>query len=34
MNKITTPVSAFVTFTAQEAFERCNNYMNKYNEEG
>jgi len=34
MNKITTPVSAFITFTTQEGFERCNNQMNKYNEEG
>ena len=34
MNKITTPVSAFITFTTQEGFERCNNQMNKYNEKG
>ena len=27
MNTITTPVSAFVTFTTQEAFERCNKYL-------
>jgi hypothetical protein len=32
--KITTPVSAFITFTNQEGFERCNNQMNKYNEQG
>ena len=27
MNTITTPVSAFVTFTTQEAYERCNKYL-------
>ena len=34
MKKITTPVSAFITFTTQEGFERCNNQINQYNEEG
>ena len=34
MNDITTPVSAFVTFTTQEAHERCSKYLFKYNELG
>ena len=34
MTKITRPVSAYITFTTQEAFERCNNFMNVYDEEG
>jgi hypothetical protein len=27
MDRVTTPVSAFVTFTTQEAQERCNKYL-------
>jgi hypothetical protein len=27
LERVTTPVSAFVTFTTQEAFERCNKYL-------
>jgi len=32
--KITTPVCAFITFTTQEAYERCNRYLFKIDEIG
>jgi len=34
MKDITTPVCAFVTFTTQEAFERCSKYLFKYDDIG
>jgi hypothetical protein len=34
MAKITRPVCAFVTFTTQEAYERCNKYLFEFNEVG
>lgn len=29
---ITTPVCAFITFTTQEAYERCGKYLFKHDE--